>query len=84
MAFGIVLPQQMFFHTFFVTYKAKRILNRHISCFCSDPIDDKCIKKAHKVSHFFKVYHFSINQHFPVVNAQVRRAIIIEYTFINT
>ena len=54
-------------YALFATNKAKQILNRHFSCFCSDTIYSKSIKKNRKKSHFLKVYHFSICQHFPNV-----------------
>ena len=34
------------------TNKAKKILNRHLSCSCSDIIYSKSIKKKRKKSHF--------------------------------
>ena len=36
----------------FATNKAKNILNRHLSCSCSDIIYSKSIKKNLKKSHF--------------------------------
>ena len=39
-------------HTLLAANKAKRTLNRHISCSCSEPIYSKCIKKNRKKSHF--------------------------------
>ena len=36
------------FYTLFATNKAKHILNRHFSCFCSDTIYSKSIKKNRK------------------------------------
>ena len=40
------------FYALFATNKAKRILNRHFSCSCSDTIYSKSIKKNRKKSHF--------------------------------
>ena len=39
------------FYALFATNKAKNILNRHFSCFCSDTINSKSIKKNRKKSH---------------------------------
>ena len=39
-------------YALFATYKAKNILNRHLSCSCSDIIYSKNIKKNRKKSHF--------------------------------
>ena len=39
-------------YALFATNKAKHILNRHLSCFCSDIIYSKSIKKNRKKSHF--------------------------------
>ena len=36
------------FYAFFATNKAKHMLNRHFSCFCSDTIYSKSIKKNRK------------------------------------
>ena len=63
-------------YTLFATNKAKNRLNRHLSCSCSDIIYSKSIKKNRKKSHFFKVYHFSISQHFPNVKVIVVQAVI--------
>ena len=63
-------------YAMFATNKAKNILNRHLSCSCSDIIYSKSIKKNRKKSHFFKVYHFSISQHFPNVKVVVVQAVI--------
>ena len=53
------------FYALFSTNKAKHILNRHFSCSCSDTIYSKSIKKNRKKKvPFFKVYHFSVSQHF--------------------
>ena len=52
------------FYALFFTNKAEHILNRHISCFCSDSIYSKSIKKNRKKVPFLKVYQFSINRHF--------------------
>ena len=39
-------------YALFPTNKAKIILNRHLSCSCSDIIYNKTIKKNRKKSHF--------------------------------
>ena len=52
------------FYALFATNKAKHILNRHVSCSCSDTIYSKSINKNRKKATFLKVYHFSISQHF--------------------
>ena len=64
------------FYALFATNKAKNILNRHFSCSCSDTIYSKSIKKNRKKSHFLKVYHYSICQHFPNVKVVVMQAVI--------
>ena len=40
------------FYALFASNKAKHILNRHVSCSCSDTIYSKSIKKNRKKSHF--------------------------------
>ena len=40
------------FYALFATNKTKHILNRHFSCFCSESIYNKGIKKNRKKSHF--------------------------------
>ena len=40
------------FDALIATNKAKNILNRHVSCSCSDTIYSKGIKKNRKKSHF--------------------------------
>ena len=42
------------FYALFATNKAKNILNRHLSCSCSDIIYSKSITKNRKKSHFLK------------------------------
>ena len=39
------------FYSLFATNKAKNILNRHFSCYCSDTLYSKSIKKNRKKSH---------------------------------
>ena len=63
-------------YALFSTNKAKNILNRHLSCSCSDIIHSKSIKKNRKKVPFLKVYHFSISQHFPNVKVVVVQAVI--------
>ena len=58
------------------TNKAKHILNRHFSCFCSDTIYSKSLKKSKKKVPFLKVYHFSFCQHFQKVKVVVVHAVI--------
>ena len=41
-------------YALFATNKAENILNRHLSCSCSDIIYSICIKKNRKKSHFLK------------------------------
>ena len=60
----------------FATNKAKNMLNRHLSCSCSDIIYSKSIKKKLKKVPFLKVYHFSISQHFANVKVVVMQAVI--------
>ena len=64
------------FYALFATNKAKNILNRHLSCSCSDIIYSKSIKKNKKKVPLLKVYHFSISQHFPNVKVVVVQAVI--------
>ena len=64
------------FHALFATNKAKHILNRHLSCSCSDTIYSKSIKKSPKKVPFLKVNHFSISQLFPNVMALGVQAVI--------
>ena len=64
------------FYALFATNKAKHILNKHVSCSCSDTIYSKSIKKNRKKVPFLKVYHFSISQHFPNVKGVVVQAVI--------
>ena len=63
-------------YTLFATNKAKHILNGHFSCFCSDTIYSKSIKKNRKKSKFLKVYHFTMREHFPNVEVVVVQAVI--------
>ena len=63
-------------YSLFDANKAKNILNRHLSISCSDIIYSKSIKKNRNKSHFLKVYHFSISQHFPNVKVVVVQAVI--------
>ena len=42
------------FYAFIATKKAKHILNRHVSCSCSDMIYSKSIKKIRKKIHIWK------------------------------
>ena len=53
------LCDKMIFYALIATNKAKHILNRRLSCSCSDTIYSKRIKKKVPVS---KVYHFSIKE----------------------
>ena len=39
------------FYALFATSKAKHILNRHLSCFCSDTLYSKSLKKDKKKSN---------------------------------
>ena len=61
------------------TNKAKHILIRHCSCFCSDTIFSESIKHNRKKATFLKVYHFSICQHFPNVKVVIVQALIALY-----
>ena len=63
-------------YALFATNEAKHILNRHFSCSCSDTIYSKSIKKIRKKSHFLKIYHFTICQHFPNVKVVIVQAVI--------
>ena len=64
-------------YALFATNKAKNILNRHLSCSCSDIIYSKKYKeKSKKKVPFLKVYHFSISQHFPNVKVVVVQAVV--------
>ena len=47
-----VLARRIDLYALFATYKARYILNRHLSCSCSDTIYSKSIKKNRKKSHF--------------------------------
>ena len=62
-------------YTLFATNKAKNILDRYLSCSCSDIIYSKSMKKIRKQVPFLKVYHFSISQHFPNVKVEVVQAV---------
>ena len=64
------------FHASLAINKANHILKRLFSCSCSDTIYSKSIKKNRKKVPFFKVYHFSISQHFPNVKVVVVQALI--------
>ena len=63
-------------YALFAINKAKNILNRHLSCSCSDIIYSKSIKKNQKKVPFLKVYHFSISQHFSNVKVVIVQAVI--------
>ena len=63
-------------YSLFATNKAKHILIRHFSCFCSDTIYSKSKKKIRKKVPFLKVYHFPISQHFLNVKVVVVQAVI--------
>ena len=56
--------------------KANHMLNRLLSCPCSDTIYSKSIKKKSKNVKFLKIYHFSISQHFPNLKVVVVQAVI--------
>ena len=61
---SIFFCHEMIFYTCFAANKAKHILNRHISCTCSDTkLFSNSIKKSQKVP-FWKGYLLSFNQHF--------------------
>ena len=47
-----ILARRNDLYALFATNKAKIILNRHLSCSCSDVIYSKSIKKNRKKSHF--------------------------------
>ena len=64
------------FYALFATNKAKHILNRSVSCSCSDTIYSKSIKKNRKKVPFLKVHHFSIRQHFANIKVVVVQAVI--------
>ena len=53
-------------YALFATNKAKHILNRHFRAPVVTQFIVKVYRKSKKVA-FLKVYHFSINQHFPNV-----------------
>ena len=63
-------------YALFATNKAKNILNRHLSCSCSDIIYSKSIKENRKKVPILKVYYFSISQHFPNVKVVVVQPMI--------
>ena len=48
----MLFARQNYFHALCATNKAKRILNGHFTCSCSDTINSKSIKKNRKKSHF--------------------------------
>ena len=73
---AILLRDKMIFMHCSLQIKQKNILNKHLSCSCSDIIYSKSIKKNRKKSHFFKVYHISISQHFLNVKVVVMQAVI--------
>ena len=71
-----LFAQRIDLYALFATNKAENILTRHLSCSCSEIIYSKSIKKNRKKVQFFKVYHFSISQHFPNVKVVVVQAVI--------
>ena len=48
-----LFARRNYFYALFATNKAKLMLNRHFSCFCSDTIYSKSIKNKRKKSHFY-------------------------------
>ena len=47
-----LLARRNDFNKLYATNKAKRILNRHVSCSCSDTIYSEGIRKNRKKAHF--------------------------------